>query len=186
MIQFELIKNYYPAGLRDTASSQKYMLKEYLQLAILDFLSSTPFTGKVVFIGGTNLRFVKGIDRFSEDLDFDCKSFTWVEFMDMTDSILNFLHRSGMKVKTRDRENKRLTAFRRSYYFPELMYELGLNIQFKYFCLEFIRYFKKFIQLEPNVAELRIGFCLWPELLKEKVSYTHSKLLHILYRELSI
>ncbi|MCK9626641.1 MAG: nucleotidyl transferase AbiEii/AbiGii toxin family protein [Bacteroidales bacterium] len=27
----------------------------------------------MTFIGGTNLRFVKGIDRFSEDLDFDCK-----------------------------------------------------------------------------------------------------------------
>ena len=30
---------------------------------------------KIFFIGGTNLRLVKGIDRFSEDLDFDCKNF---------------------------------------------------------------------------------------------------------------
>ena len=127
MIPLDLIKNYFPAGLRDNASFQKYMLKEYIQLAILDFLSMTSFIGKIIFIGGTNHRLVKGIDRFSEDLDFDSKSFTREEFMDMTDSIIQFLHRSGMRVEIRDRENKRLKAFRRSFHFPELMYELGLS-----------------------------------------------------------
>ena len=76
MIPLELIKNYFPLGLRDDASFQKHMLKEYLQLAILDFLSSTSYIRKMTFIGGTNLRLVKGIDRFSEDLDFDCKNFS--------------------------------------------------------------------------------------------------------------
>jgi hypothetical protein len=65
MIQLELIKNYFPAEFRDNASFQKHMLKEYLQLLILDFLSNTPYVGKIIFIGGTNLRLVKGIDRFS-------------------------------------------------------------------------------------------------------------------------
>jgi len=41
MIQLELLKNYFPLGLRDHASFQKHMLKEYMQLLILDFLSST-------------------------------------------------------------------------------------------------------------------------------------------------
>jgi predicted nucleotidyltransferase component of viral defense system len=65
MIQLELIKNYFPTGLRENAPFQKYMLKEYLQLLILDYLSATPYIGKIVFIGGTNLRLTKGIDRFS-------------------------------------------------------------------------------------------------------------------------
>lgn len=43
MIQLEFIKNYFPVGLRENASFQKYMLKEYLQLLILDFLATTPF-----------------------------------------------------------------------------------------------------------------------------------------------
>ena len=51
----------------------KYMLKEYLQLLILDFLSSTSYIKKIVFIDGTYQRLVMGIDRFSEDIDFDCK-----------------------------------------------------------------------------------------------------------------
>ncbi len=55
--------------MRDNALLNKHMLKEYIQLMILDYLSSTPYMRKMAFIGGTNLRLFKGIDRFSEDLD---------------------------------------------------------------------------------------------------------------------
>ena len=34
MMQLELIKNFFPAELRENASFQKYMLKEYIQLLI--------------------------------------------------------------------------------------------------------------------------------------------------------
>jgi predicted nucleotidyltransferase component of viral defense system len=127
MIQLELIRNYFPPEVRDNSQFQKYMLKEYIQLAILDFLSTTPYVNKIVLIGGTNLRLAKGIDRFSEDLDFDCKDFSREEFMEMTDSILQFLHRSGMEAEVRDLENERLKAFRRNFYFPELLFNLGLT-----------------------------------------------------------
>ena len=127
MMQLELIKNFFPQGIRENASFQKYMLKEYIQLLILDFLSTTPFIKKIVFIGGTNLRLVKGIDRFSEDLDFDCKDFSKEEFMEMTDAVINFLKRDGQRVEIRDNENRKLTAFRRNIYFPELLFELGLS-----------------------------------------------------------
>ena len=127
MIQLELIKNYFPVGLRESASFQKHMLKEYVQLLILDFLSSTSYIKKITFIGGTNLRLVKGIDRFSEDLDFDCKEFPIEEFMKMTDAILQFLQRSGMRVEVRDKENDKLKAYRRNIHFPELLFDLGLT-----------------------------------------------------------
>lgn len=125
MIQLEQIKNYFPIGLRDNISFQKLMLKEYLQLLILDFLSTTPYVRKITFIGGTNLRLVKGIDRFSEDLDFDCKKLSKEEFMEMTDAILQFLQRSGMRVEVRDRENAKLKAYRRNIHFPELLFDLN-------------------------------------------------------------
>ena len=80
MIDFELIKNYFPQHIRDNAQFSNDILKEYIQLMILDFLSSTPYVRKLTFIGGTNLRLVKGIDRFSEDLDFDCKDMSKEEF----------------------------------------------------------------------------------------------------------
>lgn len=127
MIQLELIKNFFPPAIRENVSFQKYMLKEYIQLLILDFLSTTPFIKKIAFIGGTNLRLLKGIDRFSEDLDFDCKNFSKEEFMEMTDAVITFLKRDGLRVEVRDRENKKLTAFRRSLHFPELLFEMGLS-----------------------------------------------------------
>lgn len=127
MIQLELIKNFFPPEIREKASFQKYMLKEYIQLLMLDFLSTTPFVKKLVFIGGTNLRLVKGIDRFSEDLDFDCKDFSREEFMEMTNAVINFIRLQGYKVEIKDRENKKLTAFRRNIHFPELLLNLGLS-----------------------------------------------------------
>ncbi len=127
MIQPELIKNYFPAELRNNASFQKHMLKEYLLLLILDFLSATPYIRKIVLIGGTNLRLVKGIDRFSEDLDFDCKELSKKEFLEMTDAVLKFLQRSGLRAEVRDRENERLKAFRRNIHFPELLFDLRMT-----------------------------------------------------------
>ena len=127
MIQLEQIKNYFPVGLRDNTTFQKYMLKEYLQLLILDFLSTTSYVRKITFIGGTNLRLVKGIDRFSEDLDFDCKELSKEEFMEMTNAVLQFLIRNGMRAEVRDKENDKLKAFRRNIHFPELLFDLGLT-----------------------------------------------------------
>ena len=127
MIQIELIRKYFPVQIRDNSIFNKYFLKEYLQLLILDFLSSTPYIRKMTFIGGTNLRLVKGIDRFSEDLDFDCKSFSKDEFIEMSNLVLQFLRNNGLHAEVKDRENHNLTAFRRNIYFPELLFDLGLT-----------------------------------------------------------
>jgi predicted nucleotidyltransferase component of viral defense system len=127
MIRIEQIKNYFPVQIRGNSSFDKYILKEYLQLMILDYLSSTPFVRRMAFIGETNLRLVKGIDRFSEDLDFDCKNLSIDEFFEMTNEVIQFLERSGFRVEAKDKENSKLTAFRRNIHFPELLFDLGLS-----------------------------------------------------------
>lgn len=127
MIQIEQIRNYFPAQIRNNSIFDKHILKEYLQLMILDYLSSTPHIRKMTFIGGTNLRLIKGIDRFSEDLDFDCKDLSKEEFIEITDGVIKFLERSGLRVEAKDRDNPKLTAFRRNIHFPELLFDLGLS-----------------------------------------------------------
>ncbi|MBQ0080409.1 MAG: nucleotidyl transferase AbiEii/AbiGii toxin family protein, partial [Alistipes sp.] len=89
--------------------------------------SSTPYAGKLCFIGGTTLRLVYGIARFSENLDFDCKDMTAEEFKAMTDDVLAFLAANDFDVESRDRESPKLTAFRRNIYFPGLLFELNLT-----------------------------------------------------------
>lgn len=127
MIDIRQISGYFPGTVRDNTAFHKYMLKEYLQLLILDYISSSPYAGKLCFIGGTNLRLVLGIDRFSEDLDFDCKDMTEEQFKAMTDDILSFLRMSDFNVEPRDRDNPKLTAFRRNFYFPGLLFEMNLT-----------------------------------------------------------
>lgn len=127
MTLIDQIKKYYPASMAENAVFQKHILKEYVQLLTLDYLSTTEHIRKMTFIGGTNLRLAKGIDRFSEDLDFDCKNLTEQEFTRMSDGVLTFLQRSGFNVKAREREKSGLKAFRRSLYFPELPFSMGIS-----------------------------------------------------------
>lgn len=127
MIDLDFVRGYFPPQMRENALFSKHILKEYLQAMILDFLSSTPYMRKMVFIGGTNLRLVSGIDRFSEDLDFDCKEMSKDEFMRMADDVMSFLQRSGFTVEAKDRENPKLSAFRRSIHFPQLLFDLKLT-----------------------------------------------------------
>ena len=127
MIEPELLKNYFPPLLWEQQDLRKYMIKEYIQLLILDYLSVTPYIKKIVFIGGANLRLVKGIDRFSEDIDFDCKDLSGDEFIKMTDNVILFLQRYGFKAEARDRPGSKLQAFRRNIYFPGFLFELGLS-----------------------------------------------------------
>lgn len=127
MIDLNYINSFFPAPIAGNATFQKHILKEYVQLMVLDYLATSPYISKLAFIGGTNLRLIKGIDRFSEDLDFDCKDLTDDEFEEMTDGVLTFLHRSGINVEARDKANPKLSAFRRNIYFPEFLFELGLT-----------------------------------------------------------
>lgn len=127
MIDLNYISGFFPSHLKDNPAFAKHILKEYIQLMVLDYLSSSPYIDKLAFIGGTNLRLVKNIDRFSEDLDFDCKAMTEDEFLAMTDDIIEFLRRNGLNALPKDRKNTNLTAFRRNIYFPQLLFDLSLT-----------------------------------------------------------
>ena len=127
MIDLSSILSFYPPQIAGNAVFHKHILKEYVELLALEHLMQSPFAPKLVFIGGTNLRLVYGIDRFSEDLDFDCKGLTSEEFTNMTDSVVEYLRLQGLKVELRDKENPKLTAYRRNIYFPELLFEMNLT-----------------------------------------------------------
>jgi len=127
MINKEQIFSFYPPYLRENPAHRKYLIKEYILLLILDYLSTSKYIQKIAFIGGTNLRLVKGIDRFSEDLDFDCKNLSLDEFITMTDSVLLFLQRYGINAVIKDKNQANLKAYRRNIYFPEFLFDLNLS-----------------------------------------------------------
>ncbi|MDR0414729.1 MAG: nucleotidyl transferase AbiEii/AbiGii toxin family protein [Prevotellaceae bacterium] len=127
MIRLEQIQHFFPAQVQGNPERRKSMVKEYIQLMMLDYLATTPHIKKIALIGGTCLRLVKGVDRFSEDLDFDCKHLSRQEFSDMAEDVLAFLKRSGLRAEARETASSKLKAFRKNIYFPELLFELGLS-----------------------------------------------------------
>ena len=159
MIDLAYIRSFFPPSITRESRFDRYMLKEYLQLLILDHLATTPYINKVSFIGGTNLRLIQGIDRFSEDLDFDCKDLTEKEFMAMTDSIVDYLKLNNINVETRDRVNPNLTAFRRNLYFPQMLFNLGLTGHKDERLLLKVEAQDQGVLYEPEVATVnRMGF----------------------------
>ena len=91
MIELKTLLGFYQPQIANNAAFRKHILKEYVELLSLEYLSRSPYVPHLAFIGGTNLRLVYGIDRFSEDLDFDCKDFSESQFMEMTDSLIDYL-----------------------------------------------------------------------------------------------
>jgi predicted nucleotidyltransferase component of viral defense system len=77
----------------------------------LEYLSRQSEAAGMFFIGGTCLRLVHGINRFSEDLDFDCINLDQTKFMRLTDNLAVYLEKCGYKVEVKDKESDKLTAF---------------------------------------------------------------------------
>ncbi len=127
MISLESIRGFFPAELQ-SGQFAKHILKEYVECLALDWISRSQWAPKLTFIGGTNLRLTKGIDRFSEDLDFDCKDLSPDEFRGFTDALMAYLSRNGLNATTKERESDRLTAMRRSILFPGLLHDMGLSV----------------------------------------------------------
>ena len=159
MIDLQYIRDFFPPTIASESRFDRYMLKEYLQLLILDYLATTTYIGKMAFIGGTNLRLIQGIDRFSEDLDFDCKRLTEEEFISMTDSVLLFLRHNNINVETRDMRNPKLTAFRRNFFFPEMLFSLGLTGHREERLLLKIEAQDQGVSYQPEIASInKMGF----------------------------
>lgn len=56
------------------------IVREFLQILILKSISDAGYFSNLVFLGGTTLRIVHNIRRYSEDLDFSLFSKSWYDF----------------------------------------------------------------------------------------------------------
>ena len=73
------------------------ILREYLQFLVLKELYKNKYGKKLYFTGGTYLRMVHNIKRFSEDLDFNTKEITKKEFELLLETIKKELKRVGLE-----------------------------------------------------------------------------------------
>lgn len=65
-----ILKNIIDENFDKSVMYKKNLLKEYLQILVLDFIYSSKKYGNLIFYGGTCLAHCFGLPRLSEDLDF--------------------------------------------------------------------------------------------------------------------
>ena len=102
---------------RDSSIKQKDALREILQQCALLGLARHQFFEHAAFYGGTALRILYGLDRFSEDLDFSLlKPETQFNFQPFLDGLQREMHSLGfhVDVTTKKKEPPILSAFMKS------------------------------------------------------------------------
>src|SRR3989339_1006603 len=72
------------------------ILREYIQTLILKAIYQHELGRKLYFLGGTYLRFVHHLKRFSEDLDFNGEKFGKKQFEDLMYYVQSELEREGL------------------------------------------------------------------------------------------
>lgn len=112
---------------RNIPWQDRNILLEYLQTQILKALSLSTFNESLSFMGGTCLRFAYGINRFSEDLDFDLVKKETFDIEELMDAIRGRLELQGFQVdaRTKTTENIHIVFFR----FKNVLQEFGLNAE---------------------------------------------------------
>lgn len=96
------ISEYKPAN----AIEQENVLQELVQMFVLTSLSKARFFYQAQFHGGTFLRIIHGLDRFSEDLDFVLKNpepnFCWHPYLE---KVQFDLEEQGLKIEIVDKSS---------------------------------------------------------------------------------
>ncbi len=123
------MKDYLAQVLRSSPSSlsTRLVVREYLQARILECLQEQGSFGRIAFLGGTALRFLYQLPRFSEDLDFS--AITPGDLLDLkrlAEKTRVRLHAEGYAVEVRTRDAVDASA---EFRFPGLLNELGVSPQ---------------------------------------------------------
>jgi len=80
-----------------TSEQKTNTLRENLQIMILKMLSDRGAFKHIIFVGGTALRIVYGLNRFSEDLDFSLSGKKGFEFKTLENGLKTDLDKTGLK-----------------------------------------------------------------------------------------
>ncbi len=103
-------------------------VREYCQTRILQFLQESGIFRSWIFYGGTALRFLYMLPRYSEDLDFALESKkTAVNFIEIIARISKSFEAEAYIIDTKIKERRAVkSAF---IHFPKLLYDIGLSPQ---------------------------------------------------------
>lgn len=106
-------------------TKKRALIREYLQSKIISYLYNQPKSEKFSFIGGTSLRILKNLDRFSEDLDFDNLELSYQEIKRLFTKIFLDFKKENLKVdfSFKKTNGSGIGSFK----FPGLLFDLGIS-----------------------------------------------------------
>jgi predicted nucleotidyltransferase component of viral defense system len=85
-------------------NKNRALIREYLQSKILYYLYQQNLARKLSFIGGTSLRVLRDLDRFSEDLDFDNLGLSYSQIKNLFKKIKENLRKEGFEIEYKFRK----------------------------------------------------------------------------------
>lgn len=110
------------------AEKKRGILREYYQARIIQKIYAKEGSKNLFFIGGTALRLLRNIDRFSEDLDFDVvNGITNKQIRLLVEEVAEQLRREGEEVGVKVAEKGEKFYFELK--FPDILFDLGLTGQ---------------------------------------------------------
>jgi len=118
----EFAKSY---GLPPT--KKRGILREYLQTKILDLIYQQKVSSQLYFVGGTCLRLLYGLDRFSEDLDFDLGRLSQAQIETLMKDTHQKLTKENIAIDLYQNINPQRAYW--EFRFKNLLYELNLSSQ---------------------------------------------------------
>ncbi|MCK4947483.1 MAG: nucleotidyl transferase AbiEii/AbiGii toxin family protein [Candidatus Aureabacteria bacterium] len=108
-----------------SAEDKVNRVREFLQIIVLKALYEKDYFEKVAFTGGTALRVLYGLRRFSEDLDFSLVSRSGYDFKLLNEELLREFKLNGLHANSKPKAEK--TVHSMMIKFPGLLNELGLS-----------------------------------------------------------
>lgn len=101
------------------------MLREFLQCLVLKFIEEKGFFRNIAFVGGTALRFLYGLRRFSEDMDFSLIAGNDFNFSSFVSALAMAFGEWNLDMEAREKSAQIVHgAFLK---FPGIMHDVGIS-----------------------------------------------------------
>lgn len=105
------------------------ILREYLQALFLSRFYRQSLSAKLIFTGGTSLRLLRNLPRFSEDLDFDNLGLSNIQITDLVNEATKTIKKENINLEIKATIRGKKTYFELK--FPQLLFDLKITTNSK-------------------------------------------------------
>ncbi|MBI3577437.1 nucleotidyl transferase AbiEii/AbiGii toxin family protein [Candidatus Gottesmanbacteria bacterium] len=106
-------------------SKKRAIIREFLQTKIISLVYSQAISKNLYFVGGTALRLLHGLDRFSEDLDFDAPGLSHAGIKNIIKRVYDDLKKENIRVDFYQNKTAKKTYYELR--FPTVLFETGIT-----------------------------------------------------------